>query len=220
MICQRLDVVLHRDRHTGPDGRYKIRSIYFDDYWNTAYEEKLMGISDRKKYRIRFYNDQDDVIHLECKRKSGSGSYIHKSSAPLTREETEKILTGDYGFLLKHENPLCQQFYVQCICRILRPRIIVDYEREPFVMVTGDVRITFDKDVRAAAFMGDGFDPKLPALHVLEPGKLIMEVKFTELLPDIVKRILPPRSSELAAVSKYVLCCERTDFLTAETTIL
>ena len=69
-------MVLHRDRHTGPDGRYKIRSIYFDDYWNTAYEEKLMGISDRKKYRIRFYNDQDDVIHLECKRKSGSGIFI------------------------------------------------------------------------------------------------------------------------------------------------
>lgn len=220
LLCRRLDVVLHRDRHAGPDGKYKIRSLYFDDYWNTAYEEKLMGVSDRKKYRIRFYNDRDDVIHLECKRKSGSGSYIHKTSASLTREETDKILTGDYGFLLKHENPLCRQFYVQCVSRVMRPRVIVDYEREPYVMVTGDVRITFDKDVRAVAFLGDLFDPALPALHVLEPGKLIMEVKFTELLPDIVKRILPPRSSELAAVSKYVLCCEKTAFLAAETTIL
>lgn len=69
----------------------------------------------------------------------------------------------------------------------MRPRTIVDYEREPWIMDEGTVRITFDTDVRAAVGSYDIFDSTLPALSVLEPGKLIMEVKFTEMLPQILK---------------------------------
>jgi len=210
ILVKRLEGLIRRDTHA-EKGYYKVRSLYFDDYWNSAYEEKLMGVSGRNKYRIRIYNDSDSVIHLE--RKTKTGSYIYKKSAPLTRKDVEKILDGDYSFLLYHPQPLCQEFYVQCISRVMRPRVVVDYEREPFVFEAGDVRITFDSDVRASSLNLSIFDPALPTSSVLEPGKLVLEVKFTEFLPNLIREALPAEAAELSAVSKYVLCCEKTDYI-------
>ena len=80
-------------------------------------------------------------------------------------------------------------------------------------MDAGTVRITFDSDVRAAVRGYDIFDATLPTLPVLEPGKLVLEVKFTELMPQLVRNILPPQAAEFTAVSKYVLCYEKTGYL-------
>ena len=165
----------------------------------------------RKKYRIRIYNYSDASIKLERKKKFGS--YIYKESAPLTRREVEMILDGDYAFLLKSPYALCREFYIECTSHMMRPRTIVDYDREPWIMDVGTVRITFDSDVRAAVGGYDIFDATLPTLPVLEPGKLVLEVKFTELLPQLVRNILPPQAAEFTAVSKYVLCYEKTGYL-------
>mgnify|MGYP000155234175 CR=1 FL=1 len=149
----------------------------------------------RKKYRIRIYNNNDKFIKLERKKKFGS--YIYKESAPLTREEVEKILKGDYAFLLFSPHSLCREFYIECTCNMMRPRTIVDYERIPWILDAGTVRITFDSDVRAAIGSYDIFDPGLPALSVLEPGKLILEVKFTEMLPQLLRDVLPRQQRNL-----------------------
>lgn len=206
----RLLPLMKLDPHAG-NGGYMIRSLYFDDYWNRAYEEKEMGVRDRSKYRIRIYDCSDQSIKLERKKKVGS--YIYKESASLTREETEQILDGDYGFLLKSSQSLCREFYIECMCNGMRPKVIVDYEREPFIMEEGTVRVTFDNDVRVAVLGQDIFDSRLPSIGVLEPGKVVMEVKFTEFLPQLVRDILPPAASEFTAVSKYVLCYEKTRYL-------
>lgn len=189
------------------DGCYTIRSLYFDDYWNSAYEEKLAGVAGRKKYRIRIYNYSDEVIKLECKEKQGD--YIHKEDAMLTRSEVEALLQGRYDFLLQREEELCKQFYVECVTRKLRPAVIVDYERQAFVMVQGEVRITFDSHVRSAWLGYDIFDRKLPAYEVFEPEELVMEVKYTEYLPEIVRRSLLPKNARLMAASKYTMCLEK-----------
>lgn len=212
LIRERLKAVLTPDAHA-VDGQYHIRSLYFDDYWNTAYEDKLGGFSNRKKYRIRIYDRSRGVIRLECKIKQGA--YIYKRGAALSPEELDRIWNGDYAFLLKRPEELCREFYYQCVSRVLRPRVYVDYEREPFVMPAGDVRITFDKDVRGAYPAWDMFSDQLVFQHVLEPGKLVMEVKFTEFLPGVVQKILPPRAAEFSAVSKYTLCCDKVGYLFA-----
>lgn len=206
----RMKQVFQMDPNAGASG-YMIRSLYFDDYWDSAFEEKEAGVFARKKYRVRIYNCSDKSIKLERKKKAGS--YIYKESAPLTREELGRILSGDYGFLLKSSVPLLQEFYVECVSHMLRPRVIVDYEREPYIMEAGTVRLTFDSHVRAAVMKNDMFDPDLPAIETMEPGRLIMEVKFTEFLPQLVRELLPPRASEFTAVSKYVLCYEKTRYL-------
>jgi len=210
LICQRLYPMLQLDKHAA-NGGYMIRSLYFDDYYQSAYEEKDAGVLRRKKYRIRIYNCDDSSIKLERKKKFGA--YIFKESASLTKEEVYKILDGDYEFLLHSDKPLCREFYVECISNVMRPRTIVDYDREPWILDAGTVRITFDMDVRAAVGSYDIFDSTLPTLPVLEPGKCVMEVKFTEFLPQFVREILPDRASEFTAVSKYVLCYEKTEYM-------
>lgn len=192
-------------------GEYMIRSLYFDDLYDSAYEEKSSGVFQRKKYRIRIYNYSDKEIKLERKKKQGS--YIYKESASLTKDEFYRILDGDYGFLLKSDKKLCQELYIELVSNFLRPRVIVDYERTPFIMDSGTVRITFDKNVRAAVGGFDIFDRNLVPLHAMEPDKLILEVKFTEFLPKIVKDLVPPASSELTAASKFVICCDKTAYL-------
>ena len=191
LICRRLSPFLHLDKHA-TNGGYMIRSLYFDDYFNSAYNEKDAGVLERKKKY---------------------GSYIYKEAAPLTREEVYKILDGHYEFLLQSEHPLCREFYYECVSNMMRPRTIVDYERVPWTLEQGTVRITFDMDVRAAIGNFDIFDATLPSLPVLEDGKCVMEVKFTEFLPRFVRDILPDRASEFTAVSKYVLCYEKTAYI-------
>lgn len=210
LLNLRLKEVFSMDPHAGPGG-YLIRSLYFDDYWNSAYEEKEAGVLMRKKYRIRIYGYSDSSIKLERKKKFGS--YIYKESAPLTRRETELILEGKYEFLLKSPHSLCREFYVECTSNLMRPRLIVDYEREPWIMDAGTVRVTMDANVRAAVGSYDIFDPGLPTLPLLEPGKLVMEVKYTQFLPQIVRNILPSRGQEAVAVSKYVMAYEKTRYM-------
>lgn len=210
VICSRLSPFLKLDKHA-QNGGYMIRSLYFEDYFKTAYEEKDAGVKLRKKYRIRIYNCSDSSIKLERKKKYGS--FIFKESAPLTKEEVYKIIDGEYDFLLKSEHPLCREFYYECVSNVMRPRTIVDYDRQPYILDEGTVRITFDMDVRAAIGGFDIFDNTLPVLPVLEDGKCVMEVKYTEFLPQVLREVLPDRASEFTAVSKYVLCYEKTEYL-------
>ena len=206
LLRSRFPAVLKPDPYAGEDGEYRIRSLYFDDYWNTAYEEKDAGVLTRHKYRIRVYNCSDERIMLE--RKNKYGPYIWKQSAPLTRRQTDAVLDGDYTVLLEGGVPLLTEFYYECTSRLMRPRVIVDYDREPWIFEAGDVRITFDKHVRAGMGEFALFDPELTTVETLPGDAMIMEVKFTEFLPKQVRSLLPPRSSELTAASKYVLCCD------------
>lgn len=202
------DSSLQNNRVDGQNVGYMIRSLYFDDRFERAYEEKLSGVESRKKYRIRIYNCSDSVIKLECKHKEGQ--YIHKTSANLTREETERIIAGEYSFLLGRAEPLCREFYFECALNGMLPKVVVDYDRIPFVYPYGDVRLTFDCDIRAGLFTDDIFDRKLPVMHVTEPGMLIMEVKFTEYLPELIRKALLVADSAYMAYSKYTMCLEKS----------
>lgn len=206
----RLKSYFMMDPHAGEDG-YMIRSLYFDDMWDTEYEEKESGVFARSKYRIRIYNCSDQSIKLERKKKQGN--YIFKESANLTREEVDRIIAGDYSFLLHSDQQLCKEFYVERMTKMIHPRVIVDYDRIPLILPEGTVRVTFDSDVRAAILSNDIFDPALPTLSCLEPGKCVMEVKFTEFMPEIIRDLIPIGASDITALSKYTLCYDKTQFM-------
>ncbi len=215
LLRRRLLSVLHPDPHADPDGGYEIRSLYFDDWRNSAYEQKMMGVYSRKKWRIRIYNCSDRSISLERKKKQGN--YIYKESAKLTREEFESILDGDTDFLLRKENNLCGEFCTEYVSELLRPRVIVDYRRIPLILEEGTVRITFDSSVRAALGGFQIFDPDLPTVSAMDPGILVLEVKYTEFLPRIVQQLLPPQSRDFSAFSKYTACFDAAHHLTDPT---
>ena len=205
ILKRRLMPFLHLDKHASSEG-YEIRSLYFDDYYNSAYNQKLMGVYSRKKWRIRIYNYSDSKIVLERKKKNGN--YIYKESVDLTREEFEKILCNDFYFLLQKEENLYKEFYFECTANVLRPKVIVDYKRLPLILDEGTVRITFDSEVAAAVGSFDIFDSTLPKLAAQDPNNLILEVKYTEFLPQLIKDLLPPDGQEFVAFSKYVSCYE------------
>ena len=207
LLRPKLSSLLLADSNAGPGGVYKIRSLYFDDYWGSAYADKVDGVNLRCKYRIRCYNDKDDYICLE--RKLKNGQYIAKQSARLTRAQTEAIINGRYDFLLEDGQPLSREFYYECVSNVMRPRVIVDYEREPYVFEGGDVRITFDMNVRASVLGFSIFDPRLPSIPVLPPAHLILEVKFTDFLPGVIRKLLPGRGAAETSFSKFVLACEQ-----------
>jgi len=211
LIRLKLQSLLASDANVNSDGSYTVRSLYFDNFYNTAYNDKYAGVENRTKYRIRIYNNSDKTINLEKKNKRGS--YNYKQTAPMTKEQVYGVLDGNYEVLLKDSNNLLGVFYHQCVSNIMRPRMIVDYEREPYIMEAGDARITFDKNIRAGVGGFDIFDAALPTVETLEPGLLILEVKFTEFLPNILRKILPANATDYTAVSKFILGCDKTNHI-------
>lgn len=205
-IVQKLRCIMQMDDHAGASG-YMIRSLYFDDIWESAYQEKMAGTGSRKKYRIRCYDGNSQVIKLERKRKEGQ--YIQKTAESLTEEEFYKILSGDVEFLQKSNQELQQEFYREIKYNQMKPKVIVDYEREPYVYPYGDVRITFDTHIRSAISDYDIFNMEIPTLETLPQEQLIMEVKFTEYLPEIIRAILPTERTVHTAASKYVMCVDK-----------
>ena len=208
ILKQRVKSFLKTDKNAQPDGFYTIRSLYFDDYNNSAYYEKYQGVPYRQKYRVRIYNYSDRVIHLE--RKIKNDRYIFKEIAPLTRDQFQAIMHGDVAFLLNTPYKLHQIFYYEYTTKFLRPRVIVDYEREPFVMEAGDVRVTFDRNIRSGMEDNDIFNENMATIEALDPGKLVLEIKYTTFLPELVRMLVTSYASEFLAVSKYVACCDQT----------
>lgn len=90
LITQKLKGLLTLDQHASETGEYHIRSLYFDDAANTALHEKLGGVRDRVKYRIRMYNQRDNVIHFE--KKLSFETTLQRSRSPLHVPWSSKYL--------------------------------------------------------------------------------------------------------------------------------
>lgn len=183
-------------------GEYFIRSLYFDDSRQRALVDKLDGIENREKFRIRFYNMNSTFIRLESKQKWSD--LVRKESAVLTRDETEAILKGDMWQLYYSQSELIRNFYLKYQNRCLRPAILVDYVREAYLF--RDVRITFDKNLHTGNYGYKMFDRDLLTLPVLPDNQMILEVKYNHMLPESVFRLLQGVPAVRSAISKYVLC--------------
>lgn len=201
-IRQRLSVVAKRDVHA-VDGKYKIRSLYFDTMEDKALREKVDGVSRREKFRIRYYNGDTSVIHLEKKSKlAGLGA---KVSANLTPWQAQTIVDGDLGWMLETEDSLIQELYVKMTSQGLRPKTIVDYTREPFVYAPGNVRVTLDYDIRTGLSCTDFLNPDCITVPAgLDP--IILEVKWDNYLPDIIRDAVQLKNRRTSAFSKYAAC--------------
>ena len=203
-LGHRLGGVLHSDSHADENGEYFIRSLYFDDVYDTAYVDKQSGVQNRDKYRIRIYNMSDKNIFLERKRKAGD--LIQKSSARISRKLCEQLMQGDPSRLDLVENDLIRDMFREMRTRLLRPAVIVDYTRETFVHPAENVRITFDKNLRSGVFDKDLFSNDIVTVSPLDDQREILEVKYDTYLPDFIAFMLRDVPAEHCAISKYVLC--------------
>ena len=196
--------LLPADRHADGYGEYHIRSLYFDDCFNSAMSDKLDGVMNRHKYRIRIYNFSDRVIRLE--RKSKGGEFISKMSCAISRDLAEQIIAGDPYGLETLNHPLLQDVYRMMTTRLLRPAVIVDYVREAYVHPCEETRVTLDKQLRTGFLSTDIFDPQLPTYPCLDHEQTILEVKYNRRFPAFLVPVLSSVPAQRSAISKYTLC--------------
>lgn len=200
-IKNRLKYIASLDKNAGPSGNYHIRSLYFDNFNDKALMEKVNGYNKREKFRIRYYNDNFNFIRLE--KKSKINGLCTKFSAPLTKDECEKILNNDIEWMLNSNRPLIQELYFKMKSQILKPKTVVDYTREAYIYNAGNVRITIDSNVRTGICSQDMFNTNLPTMKIPANDSIILEVKFDEFLPDIIKDVIQTNTRKATSISKY-----------------
>ena len=201
-IRQRLRAVAESDPHA-EGGRYLIRSLYFDNLDDKALREKIDGVNLREKFRIRYYNGDTSVIHLEKKSKrAGLGT---KFSAALSREEAQNIVDGRLDWMMESGRPLVQELYCKMRYQGLCPKVIVDYTREPFIYRPGNVRVTFDYDIRTGLSCTDFLNPDCVTIPAGDAPNLL-EVKWDAFLPAIIRDAVQTPGRRVEAFSKYAQC--------------
>ena len=183
---------------------YYIRSLYFDTINDDALDEKIAGVGNRKKYRIRIYDFSDKIIKLECKSKYGD--LISKQSVSIPRDLADQLIAGDPEGLQRMRHPLLHDVYREMKTRLLRPVVIVDYVREAYIHPAEEVRITFDKQIRTGLYQTDMFNPNIPTYPVFDDPVEVLEVKYDEFLPSYLQAILSGVTAQRSAVSKYTWC--------------
>lgn len=202
VISGRLKHLVRADAHIGEDGTYRVRSLYFDNMSDKALREKIDGVDKREKFRIRYYNDNSDFIRLE--KKSKIHGLCDKISATLTKEEAIHICKGDIAFMKTSDRMLLQELYAKMHTELLRPRTIVDYKREPYVYGPGNVRVTFDSDIRTGLYHNILFDKPLLTAPT-QSDVIIMEVKYDAFLPEIMQMAVRVPCRRAEAFSKYAV---------------
>lgn len=200
LMEMRIRPICRPDPHTGAEGKYTVRSVYFDDFRDTCYYENEDGVNDRRKFRIRIYNGRPEPILLECKQKQNGKN--HKDACVIDEELCRSILSGHFP-TPKEAPPVLNRFFLQYATAGYRPKVIVEYERTPFIYPAGNVRITFDRNISATAKVGDFFESRLALRPLMQTGMHLLEVKFDELLPDHIYTQLQLDNLQCVAHSKY-----------------
>lgn len=204
LLENRIRNLIQPDRHAGADGTYQIRSLYFDDFENTYYRENEMGTDPREKFRIRIYNGDPGRISLELKKKQHS--MTQKLSCLLTEEQCRGLMAGRPLPADPSYPPVLQKMNLLMKTRLLKPKVIVEYDRTPFVEKLGNTRVTFDRNIRSSNAVASFLEKRVPARPIMPAGKQILEVKYDEFLPDYLYRNLQLSHLRQTTFSKYYLC--------------
>lgn len=208
-------------------GTYVVKSLYFDTYDDQCYYENQAGVDNRKKYRIRTYNDNTDVIKLECKysrhdrkRKEACRISFQQSQSLINNEASLPIQTlfdsgkrAEHGFAEeKKSQELLQRFLIEKRMNLLVPKIIVEYRRTPYIFAGGNVRITFDRTICASSQVTRFFEKSTAFESILPKDVHILEVKYDDFLPRAILELLTAGCDlERTSFSKYALCREYSD---------
>ena len=203
-IRYRLLPLMKQDEHQGIHG-YRVSGVYFDDIYDSYLSENEAGTDNRKKYRIRLYNGDSELIHLE--RKSKYRGMTGKMKQKLTREEGEFLIAGNleglHDKMASEDDFLLREVCMEILRKKLRAKCIVEYERFAFVESTGNVRITFDRNVSGSRQVESFFEEDIVHMPVMPRGWHILEIKYDELLPHYILQAVDTGTLRRQSFSKY-----------------
>lgn len=196
-----LTAVMEPDPHSNVQGHYYIRSVYFDTYHNNDYYEKEAGLFKRKKIRLRLYDQSDEQIKLEVKNKEGN--YSLKETGIISRSDAEALMNGDYECLKTYNQPATDSVFNYFTTDHYMPAVVIDYEREAYVNEALNIRINFDRCIRASSARPELFETTAELSAIIEEDQYVLEVKFGHILPDFYRDILSSAQLQKESYSKY-----------------
>ena len=200
----RMQSVMKLDKNVLNGNSYNIRSIYFDNYDNKYFYDNDAGINERLKIRIRIYNKSFSPIKLEIKYKNNG--LTKKEACEIDKELCEKLMRGEKLEIRDcKNNKVLNKLYIEEHTNLLVPKVIVEYERIAYIDPIGNVRITFDKNIRGSKYINRFFEDNIYAVPILDIGEHVLEVKYDELLPDYISSSIELNTLEQTAFSKYYL---------------
>lgn len=203
LLRTKIEPFMCLDSHAGPGGKYTIRSLYFDNNYNSCFYDNENGTDPREKFRIRIYNQSSDRIGLECKRKERGKTL--KTQCILTKSQADMLIKGS-EIAIDDQPPLLSKMLLQMQTRLLHPVTIVEYERIPYTCKCGNVRVTFDMNMSSSGYCGSFFHDFIPKRPIMSPGMQLLEVKYDEFLPDYIYSALNLGTLQQTSFSKYYLC--------------
>ena len=205
-LQKRLETVLRADCNESTQEGYQVISLYFDDLADSCLDATREGSDQRLKYRIRIYNNSLSRINLEVKEKQGSR--VYKRVRPITEMEMRMLMCGRCISSSSSMEDPAFLFNLAIQTRALRPKVIVAYERKAYVYAPGNVRITFDRNIRAGRQTIEFASGKI-SYDSLYGQDAVLEIKYDEFLPEFILQLLEQSSLLQTAYSKYRLCRER-----------
>ncbi|MDE7478673.1 MAG: polyphosphate polymerase domain-containing protein [Lachnospiraceae bacterium] len=200
-----LNIVMHKDQNMKYMPDYYIRSLYFDTLTNDDYCDKVIGGQVRRKIRLRIYETSTEHVKLEIKNKEVD--YSIKETAVIKRDDAYRLAQGQYDTLVEYQDDVTRSVYYQFMTKGYKPKVIVDYDREAYTLPIENVRLTFDKQVRAVRSC-ELFDDRLALFGILPDTNVILEVKYDKYLPVHIRNMLSSVSMQRMSISKYCMARE------------
>ena len=198
---------------------YTVRSIYLDNSSLKFYNEKLDGLQNRKKLRIRGYNEQgiNSIIFLEIKRKFENNIYKNRTSGYFETLE-DFLLNGNSEYFVvnanKDEIENANKFLFHYKIKMLKPVSLIVYDREAyFSKFDSNTRITFDKNLRYSSMPSFNLLYNEEILKLAMKNFFVLEIKFYRGYSQLLQKVLRQFNLARLAVSKYQICIDSDKFI-------
>ena len=204
VLRHRLDCLMKKDSHTVGDGSYLIRSIYFDDPYDECFFDNEDGTDPRAKYRLRIYNCDDSFIALE--RKAKKNTMTHKDAARVTKDMALLMMRGEIPPVTDDMPQILKRMLTDMRQRAMKPAVIGQYLRVPYVEKAGNVRVTLDTDIASSQAIDRFFEKDIPLRKILPENRCLLEVKWDSFFPTHLYSMLQLEQMQWTAFSKYYLC--------------
>ncbi|MBE6911544.1 MAG: polyphosphate polymerase domain-containing protein [Ruminococcaceae bacterium] len=201
-LRRKLSVIAKPDSNS-KNGKYEIRSLYFDSPCDRALREKIDGVNIREKFRLRLYNSDLSIIKLEKKMKING--LCKKESILIDHNLAKSLSKGIIGNITNNTPPLLCELYSKMATQRLLPKTIVDYTREAYIYPAGNVRVTIDSGIRTGLGCTDFLNPECITVPAKDSG-IILEVKWDEFIPRIILDAIATPNRFASAFSKYAVC--------------
>lgn len=202
VIRSRLEGIMERDPNQKGDA-YRVRSLYMDTMDNACYYENEAGVDEREKFRIRAYGSRFDALRMEIKQKRHG--YCRKEQTGISKENFRRILQGQLPDTGDKRDRVLNKVCMEMAARLLHPVAVIEYERSAYIYGAGNVRITLDRNLSVSDEC-DAFDREdIRKIPVLPEYECILEVKYDELLPEVIAQLLEISELQRATFSKYYL---------------